>query len=455
MIGNSGAGAPSRRETLLALSDRVFREARLAGLGSTEEESRLLDELSSLLQEGVELSGDDPSVRWQARSDDLLQSQKLEALGRLTGGIAHDFNNMLTVISSYATFAIEDLPEESPTRDDVIKIKEAGDRAAALVGQLLAFSRKQVMDPEPLDLREVLNGLLPMFRRVLGESIDVLMAGSEEIGSIVADRGQIEQVLMNLAVNSRDAMPDGGRLVIETSEVELNERESRRLGRVEPGRYAVLSVTDTGIGMDEETRSKLFEPFFTTKEKGKGTGLGLPTAYGIIEQSGGCIQVQSREGEGTTFTIYLPLSEDSVSSKPTAPEISLTGGSETVLLVEDEEPVRAIAERALCKAGYKVLVAANAGEAFLLCEREEQTVDLLVTDVVLPHLSGKQLADRLRKINQDMRVLFMSGYAHETVAYHGVAYEGVHLLAKPFSANQLIKRVRAVLDLQRGPAVPK
>ncbi len=382
---------------------------------------------------------------------ELLQAQKVEAIGRLAGGVAHDFNNMLTVINSYASFAIEDLDESDPIRDDVLQIKEAGQRATALVRQLLAFSRRQVMEIEVLEPGETIRGLEKMLRRLLGEDIELFIHCCEELGMVRADKAQIEQVIMNLVVNARDAMPRGGRLVLEATNVLLDEAFARRHPGTSPGPFILLSVSDTGAGMSDETRARIFEPFFTTKGEGKGTGLGLATAYGIVRQSGGAIVVKSEAGAGSTFEVYLPRVDEirhGAASPAPAPEVK---GNETVLVVEDEPGVRAIAERSLRNAGYQVLLAANAGEALLYFEQPDRRMDLLLTDVVLPHMSGKQLADRLRDLCPSIRVLYMTGYADETIARHGVADPDVRLISKPFTGLDLTRRVREVLDEPKEP----
>ena len=365
------------------------------------------------------------------------QSQKLETVGRLAGGIAHDFNNLLTIINGHAGFAAEDLMPGDPLRDDIDQILEAGQRATSLTRQLLAFSRKQVLEPEVLDLNEIVSGLQRMLRRLLGEDIEVLTALAADLGSVSADPGQLEQVLMNLAVNARDAMPQGGELRIETANVELEG---------EP--HAMVSVSDSGLGMSPEVQSRLFEPFFTTKEKGQGTGLGLATVYGIIKQSQGEITVESEQGRGTTLRIYLPRVERAAGERsPTALHGELRG-SETVLLVEDERAVRDLTKRILEGAGYTVLAAQDGAEALRLCKEGGQPFDVLLTDVVMPNMSGRELVERLVGRCPQLKTLYMSGYTDDVIAHHGVLEEGVHLLAKPFTAKTLLAKLRAVLDAE-------
>nr|MDQ5836403.1 PAS domain S-box protein [Acidobacteriota bacterium] len=350
--------------------------------------------------------------------EQLRQSQKMEAVGRLAGGIAHDFNNLLTAINGYSDLALRRLQAEDPLRKSVEEIRKAGERAAALTRQLLAFSRKQVLQPVVLDLNSVVSDMEKMLRRLIGEDVELRTALAHDLGSIKADPGQVEQVIMNLAVNARDAMPSGGRLTIETANVYLGEEyAARRLTDFTPGPYVVLTVTDTGTGMDDETRERIFEPFFTTKGSGKGTGLGLSTVYGIVRQSGGSVRVSSEVGRGSTFEVYFPRAGEGVQEyrRGAEPEEVLRG-AETVLLAEDEEMVRRLAREVLEVYGYRVLVAANGGAAFLICERHEGPISLLVTDIVMPEMSGRELAARLAHLRPEMKVLYMSGYTDASVA---------------------------------------
>lgn len=377
----------------------------------------------------------------------LVHSQKIDSIGRLAGGIAHDFNNLLSVVLSYAEFAIDAVREGDPLRADLEEIRRAGVRAAALTRQLLAFSRKQIMKPEVIDLNGVVSSLESMLKRLLGENIEVAAHLAPDLGRVMADVGQIEQVLMNLAVNARDAMPKGGRLTIETDNAELDAAFAESHFDVEPGRYVMLAVSDTGIGMDAATMEHIFEPFFTTKEKGQGTGLGLSTIYGIVKQSGGHIWADSEPGAGTTFKLYLPRVDAQVvaaAAKETEP--AAAAGSETVLVVEDEAAVRRITERILRHAGFNVLAAGGGGDALLLCEKFGTAIDLLLTDVVMPQMSGGEVADRLRRMNPDLKVLYMSGYADDAIAHESILKPGTPFIGKPFSAADLTRKVREVLD---------
>jgi two-component system, cell cycle sensor histidine kinase and response regulator CckA len=377
----------------------------------------------------------------------LRQSQKMEAVGQLAGGIAHDFNNLLTAINGYSELTMMRLRAEDPLRRNLEEIKKAGDRAAALTRQLLAFSRKQVLQPKVLDLNSVVSGLENMLRRLIGEDVDLRTALKPEPGSVKADPGQIEQVIMNLAVNARDAMPRGGKLTIETGNIYLDEEYARRHVAVSPGQYVMLAVSDTGTGMDEQTRARIFEPFFTTKESGKGTGLGLSTVYGIVKQSGGNIWVYSEVGRGTTFKVYLPLVGEAGQEYRRSDEVEEAAkGTETVLLAEDEEVVRTLAREVLETYGYRVVEAANGGAALLICERHREPIHLLITDVVMPEMSGRELADRLAPLRSEMKVLYMSGYTDNAIVHQGVLDEGANFIQKPFAPGQLARKVREVLD---------
>jgi len=376
----------------------------------------------------------------------LIQAQKMEAMGRLAGGIAHDFNNMLSVILGYSENLLDELDPDDPLRDDVKQIVYAGKRSAALTRQILAFSRKQTIQPEIVDLNEVLRNLEKMLRRLIGEDIVLELSLSRDLSRVKVDPGQIEQVVMNLAVNARDAMLTGGRLLIETSEVELDEAYARHHPDVEPGKYVMLAVTDTGSGMDEETLSKIFEPFFTTKENGKGTGLGLSTVYGIVKQSGGHIRAFSEPGQSTTFRIYLPVvGEQAEARAEEAAEDKPAGGDEHILVVEDDESVRKLMEKGLVRLGYRVTVAANGREALFLVEEKGLRPDLVVTDVVMPGMSGSVLAERLREKHPDLKILFVSGYTDNAIVHHGVLAPGTSFMQKPFLFQDLAKKIRAVL----------
>jgi PAS domain S-box-containing protein len=375
----------------------------------------------------------------------LRQAQKMEAVGRLAGGIAHDFNNLLSVIVGCASMLAADLPrgEVSQELDEILR---AGERAAELTRQLLAFSRQQVRAPTVLSLNEVLGRMDRMLRRVIGEDIELRTLQAPELDSIEADAGQIEQVIMNLVVNARDAMPEGGRLVLQTANVFVDPGFAGTHVGLAPGPHVMLSIADTGVGIDATTLEKIFEPFFTTKEPGKGTGLGLPTVFGIIKQSGGGIFVESQPGEGTTFSIYFPRVEGraaAVRGDETGPS---SRGTETVLLVEDEDQVRALVSRVLKRSGYAVLEAARPHEALELASRLEQPIHLLITDVVMPELNGRQLADRVRVLRPELAILFMSGYSDHLLERDGVLEHGLHFLPKPITPAALNSTVRSILD---------
>ncbi len=379
----------------------------------------------------------------------LLQAQKMEAVGRLAGGVAHDFNNLLAIIIGYSDLLEDAVQAGDPARKHVQEIRRAGQRAAGLTRQLVAFSRKQVLELRVFDLNAVVIENHKMLRRLIGEDIDLVLQLDPERGVVKADAVQIEQVIMNLAVNARDAMPRGGRLTIETANVEMDALQVGHHATMQPGSYVMLAVSDNGSGMDAATQSHIFEPFFTTKEKGKGTGLGLATVYGIVKQSGGYIWVYSEVGSGSTFKIYLPRAGGSVSPEPVnnlkVPAPSLRG-TETVLLVEDEESVRKLAAQYLADQGYTVVQASNGLEALRLCSEYTAPIHLLVTDVVMPGMGGRDLADRLATLRPDTRVLFVSGYTGNAIVHHGVLDPGTFLLSKPFRPLELAQKVREVLD---------
>jgi len=376
--------------------------------------------------------------------EQLRTSQKMEAIGRLAGGVAHDFNNLLMVILSYTDFAMEALPAEDPVRADIDEARKASLRAVGLTRQLLAFSRKQVLRPEVLDLNALIGGLEKMLRRLLGEDVELTFVPGANLGAAKADAGQIEQVLLNLVVNARDAMPGGGRLTITTRNKDVDdEYASHHLGMT-PGAYVTISVIDTGVGMDEATQRRIFEPFFTTKAAGKGTGLGLATVYGIVKQSGGHIWVSSEVGHGTKFEIFLPLESAAFGVEKRTVSLKPARGTETVLLVEDEEAVRRLTQRILVAAGYKVLPAANGAEALQACASEAR-IDLLVTDVVMPGMNGRDLWARLKNLRPALKVLYMSGYTDEVIADRGALEPGAPLVGKPFSSDVLLRHVRLAL----------
>jgi two-component system, cell cycle sensor histidine kinase and response regulator CckA len=379
--------------------------------------------------------------------EQFLQAQKMEAVGRLSGGVAHDFNNLLGVIIGYAEVLQEKLEAAHPLRGSVDEIAKAGQRAAALTRQLLAFSRLQVLDPKVLDLNSVVSDLEKMLRRLIPENIELTTALGADLGRVKADEGQIEQIIMNLVVNARDAMPNGGSLTIRTSNSKLDQSYAmNRAYPVQQGDYVCLTVTDTGIGMDTATQARIFEPFFTTKEKGQGTGLGLSTVYGVVKQSGGYIDVFSKPGRGTTFNIHLPRVHEAVGAeKPQVRPSGVLTGHETVLLVEDEDSLRTLTRNLLRMSGYDVLEARDGMEATRLATQFSEPIHLLLTDVVMPKISGRELAEELTRIRPGMKVLYMSGYTGQHFTGRGRLEDGSQFLQKPFSRDVLARKVREVL----------
>jgi signal transduction histidine kinase/ActR/RegA family two-component response regulator len=382
------------------------------------------------------------------------QAQKMEAVGRLAGGVAHDFNNLLMVITIHAELARAELDAKHPAAADLEEIGRATTRAAALTRQLLAFSRKQILTPHVLDLNAVVAGLEPMLHRLIGEDIAVVTRLAPELGLVLADPGQLEQVLVNLAVNARDAMPHGGTLTIATTNTELGERVRGYPAAVVPGSYVTLTVTDTGCGMSPEVQGRIFEPFYTTKPIGEGSGLGLSTVYGIVQQSGGHIGVESAPGRGTTFRLYLPrIAQEAETPRPGAAAITeRLRGTETVLLVEDEEAVRRLARRVLERQGYTVLEARNGRDAVALVATHERPIDLVLTDMVMPEMSARALVEELAAARPTLRVLYMSGYTDDEILRRGLLGPDTSLLSKPFTADALAEAVRAALEAPRGGA---
>ena len=375
----------------------------------------------------------------------LRQASKMEAVGQLAGGVAHDFNNLLTAIMGHAELLLEDETLAGLHRTDIEEIKRASKRAAALTQQLLAFSRRQLLQPKVLDLNALVSGMHKLLSRLIGEDIELRAVQDARLGMVEADPGQLEQVVMNLAVNARDAMPRGGTLTLTTANVELDEGYRNGLTDIVPGPYVMLSVADTGIGMSVQTQAHMFEPFFTTKEQGKGTGLGLATVYGVVKQSGGYIWVESEVGRGTTFTVHLPRAASSSQAKEPEQGAAPERGAETVLVVEDEDSVRRVIETILTRRGYTVLSANGGDSALKLAKSHAGKIHLLVSDVVMPHMSGPQVAEQMALISPATRVLFLTGYTDETVVNHGVFRAGAALLQKPFSPDALARKVREVL----------
>ncbi len=382
--------------------------------------------------------------------EQLRQSQKLEAVGQLAGGIAHDFNNLLTIISGYSDLALRNLDKDNPIRTNIEEIRRAGQRAATLTRQLLAFSRKQVLQPKVLRLNRIVADVEKMLRRLIGEDIDLLTLLEPSLGQIKADPGQIEQVIVNLVVNARDAMPQGGKLTVETANVYLDNNYARKHVAILPGHYVMLAVSDTGCGMSPETSARAFEPFFTTKDAGKGTGLGLSTVYGIVKQSGGNVWAYSEEGRGSTFKIYLPRVDEVVSGELDRDfPNELPQGRETILLAEDEDQVRRMTRKILEMNGYRVIEAGNGEEALLVYEEHKGRFDLVLTDAVMPLMSGRELAESLKFLDPNVKLLFMSGYTDDAIVRHGLLDDELAFLQKPFTPDALMRKVREVLDTKK------
>jgi signal transduction histidine kinase len=432
----------TRREHGFSVEDLAIATAFASHAAIALENSRLLHESRRAYDELAQTQGQ------------LEQAQKMDAIGRLAGGVAHDFNNLLTVILGRTDMLLHPLEPEDPMRRGIELIQRTAGRAADLTRQLLAFSRKQVLEASVLDLNTVAADMKDMLGRMIGEDIALVTSPSLQLGRVKADRGQIEQVVMNLAVNARDAMPQGGHLIIETQNVELDAEYVRRHVGARPGPHVMLAVSDSGVGIPREIQRHIFEPFFTTKEPGKGTGLGLATVYGIVKQSGGYIECDSEPGRGTAFRIYLPrIDAPAPGTERAGRPVDAAGGTETILLVEDEEGVRELARDILRATGYTVIEARNGAEALLLSERHQGPLDLLLTDVVMPRMSGRELAERLTPLRPDLSVLYMSGYTDDAVIRHGVLGAGTAFLQKPFTPGILVGRVRETLDLSRSASV--
>ena len=419
--------------------DRTIVSVRLSGRAFRDERNTIF----------FELFAEDVTER-RALEQQLRQSQKMEAVGRLAGGIAHDFNNLLMVISGYSEFLLGQLGDDASMRGHAQEIANAAARATSLTRQLLAFSRKQMLDPKIVDLNGVVAENVKMLTRVIGEDIDLVMVPGPDIGAVKADPGQIEQVIMNLAVNARDAMPHGGKLTIETENVTLDANYARFHAPVKPGDYVMLAISDTGVGMDADTQAHIFEPFYTTKGL-KGTGLGLSTVYGIVKQSEGYIWVYSETGKGTSFKIYLPRFSATGQALATQPELAadadqLDPGHETILLVEDEENLRRLARQYLENQGYKVIDAPDGATAIQISQAHKGPIHLLLTDVIMPGMNGRELANKVSPTRPDMRVLYMSGYTENHIGHNGTLDEGITLLQKPFTLPALKAKVREMLD---------
>jgi PAS domain S-box-containing protein len=385
--------------------------------------------------------------REQANEQQLRQSQKMDAIGQLAGGVAHDFNNLLTVINGYSELSLRRMAADDPLRKNIEGITKAGARAAGLTRQLLAFSRRQMLQAKVLDLNSVVREMDTMLQRLIGEDMDLVTLLKPSLGQVKADPGQLEQVLLNLVVNARDAMPSGGKITIETSHADLDEAYAREHVAVNPGRYVVLTVSDSGTGMDAETQKQIFDPFFTTKEVGKGTGLGLSTVYGIVKQSEGSIWVYSEVGTGTTFKVYLPRVDQIADGDEFGDSRSVPGGSETILLVEDEDLVRDLAVEILEEFGYAVITAPNGEEGLRICKEFKGRIDLVISDVVMPQMSGRELAEHISRLRPETRVLFMSGYTDDAIVRHGILEENMSFIQKPFLPDALARKARELLDM--------
>ncbi|HUP25838.1 MAG TPA: ATP-binding protein [Thermoanaerobaculia bacterium] len=441
-------------ESLRIRSEQMEAEVMQRSQEIQEANRKLLDAKAKLEQRvherTVELAAANEALRAEIDQtrrleEQVRQSQKMEAIGTLAGGVAHDFNNLLTIVLGYSEVVLAQIDTADPLRIPINEIKNASERAASLTRQLLAFSRQQVLESKVLDLNAIVANIEKMLQRVIGEDISLTTVLEPNLGKVRADPGQIDQIVLNLAVNAREAMPRGGHLTLETSNVELDQSYTADHVEVQPGEYVMLAVSDTGCGMDATTRARAFDPFFTTKPQGKGTGLGLATVFGIVKQSGGHIWVYSEPGKGTTFKVYLPLLEDEPTSSRPRAQPSAPSGTETILVVEDEAAVRKIAVFALESYGYTVLQGSHGQEAIELCEQYSGEIHLLISDVIMPELGGREVADRALALRPEMRVLFLSGYTDDTIVRHGVLHEHVAFLQKPFTPGSLARKVREVL----------
>jgi signal transduction histidine kinase/ActR/RegA family two-component response regulator len=420
-----------------AMESEIFRRAQ-----EIQESNRQLRQLQAELEERVRAR----TRELEQAHEQLRHAQKMEAIGTLAGGVAHDFNNLLTAIMGYAQLMVLRLKPDDPALRDTEEILRSAERAAMLTRQLLAFSRREVLQPKLLDLNAIVGDLGKMLRRLIGETVELLVVPGEELWPVRADAGHLEQVLMNLTVNARDAMPEGGRITVETANIELGEVYAGEHVGVKPGQYVLLSVSDTGTGMDETTKARVFEPFFTTKGAGRGTGLGLSTVYGIVQQWGGAIQIYSDLGWGTTFKVYLPRAAGPAEAVGKASKGEMPRGSETVLFAEDQDAVAAVVRATLQLCGYRVLQASNGSEAVELCRRYDGPIQLLVTDIVMPGMSGPELAAAVRTLRPETKILFISGYSERAFTSHGTLDGDAGFLQKPFMPAALALKVREVLD---------
>ena len=437
-------GEPFNEEYRFLASDGTWRHFSHRAIPILDQSGRVSRTIGLITDITQKKHAEQEREKLQAQ---LTQAQRLEAVGRLAGGIAHDFNNLLTVINGYSALILNKLHERDPIQHGVLEIKKAGERAAALTQQLLAFSRRQILQPKVLNLNAVVSGIETMMRRLVGEDVSLTTQLDPALGFVTADAGQLEQVLMNLVVNARDAMPDGGRLVIKTSNVEVDQAFAGQHPEARTGPHVLLSVSDTGKGMSEEDKARIFEPFFTTKKEGEGTGLGLSTVYGIMKQSGGWVSVSSKANNGSTFQVYLPRIEGSPGEAPTQKAVEVDPrGTETILVVEDQEDVRRLTCEILAGFGYKVIEAGSGDEALELCGQTDAVISLVLTDVVMPGMSGPELVDKLAALRRPIKVLYASGYTESVIVHHGVEKPGLAYIAKPFTPDGLGAKVREVLD---------